>query len=84
MERHSQNALTVAQFLKDHSQVEWVRYPGLEGDPANENAKKYLKNGSGGMVIFGIKFKWLCALLLYILYQQIKFSIVLCSYNDYI
>jgi O-acetylhomoserine (thiol)-lyase len=55
MERHSQNALTVAQFLKDHSQVEWVRYPGLEGDPANENAKKYLKNGSGGMVIFGIK-----------------------------
>lgn len=55
MERHSQNALAVAQYLKGHPQVEWVRYPGLEGDPANETAKKYLKNGYGGMVVFGIK-----------------------------
>ncbi|NEP85106.1 MAG: O-acetylhomoserine aminocarboxypropyltransferase/cysteine synthase, partial [Okeania sp. SIO3B3] len=55
MERHSQNALKVAQFLRDHSQVEWVRYPGLEDDPTYPVASKYLKNGFGGMVVFGIK-----------------------------
>lgn len=55
MERHSQNALAVAQYLKDHSHVDWVRYPGLEDDSSHEIAKKYLKNGFGGMVVFGIK-----------------------------
>ena len=55
MERHSQNALAVAQYLKGHSQVDWVRYPGLEGDSSHEIAKKYIKNGFGGMVVFGIK-----------------------------
>jgi O-acetylhomoserine (thiol)-lyase len=41
--------------LKGHSQVDWVRYPGLEGDSSHAIAKKYLKNGFGGMVVFGIK-----------------------------
>lgn len=55
MERHSQNAMTVAEFLKKHPKVTWVRYPGLPDDPAHHVAKKYLKNGYGGMVVFGIR-----------------------------
>ncbi len=55
MERHSSNTLAVAQFLKNHPQVEWVRYPGLEGDPAYKLAQKYYTNGCGGMVVFGVK-----------------------------
>ena len=55
MERHSENALGAARFLQTHPCVEWVRYPGLEGDRAYEVSRKYLKNGSGGMVVFGIK-----------------------------
>ena len=55
MERHSENALAVAKHLKGHAKVDWVRYPGLDGDPAQKNASKYLKRGAGGMVVFGIK-----------------------------
>ncbi len=55
MERHSSNALAVARHLKKHPAVTWVRYPGLEGDPANATAKKLLSGGFGGMVVFGIK-----------------------------
>ncbi|MBA3028342.1 MAG: aminotransferase class I/II-fold pyridoxal phosphate-dependent enzyme [Desulfobacteraceae bacterium] len=55
MERHSQNALEVARFLKSHSRVAWVRYPGLPDDPAYTVASRYLKKGFGGMVVFGIK-----------------------------
>jgi len=55
MERHSENAMQVATYLKDHPNVAWVRYPGLEDDPTYPTAKKYLKNGYGGMVVFGIK-----------------------------
>ncbi|MEO0490814.1 MAG: PLP-dependent transferase, partial [Cyanobacteria bacterium J06659_2] len=55
MQRHSENAMAVAQFLSDHDAVEWVRYPGLETDKAYPVAKHYLKNGFGAMVIFGIK-----------------------------
>jgi O-acetylhomoserine (thiol)-lyase len=55
MQRHSENALAVAQFLSQHDAVEWVRYPGLESDPAFAVAKRYLQNGFGAMVIFGIK-----------------------------
>ncbi|MBN2104584.1 O-acetylhomoserine aminocarboxypropyltransferase/cysteine synthase [bacterium] len=55
MERHCQNALAVAKYLKDHLKVSWVRYPGLEKDPAYPTAKRYLKKGFGGMVVFGIK-----------------------------
>jgi O-acetylhomoserine (thiol)-lyase len=55
MVRHCENALAVAQFLKNHPKVAWVRYPGLPGDPANAVASRYLKNGFGGMVVFGLK-----------------------------
>ena len=55
MERHCSNALQVADYLKNHSKVKWVRYPGLEDDPGYQVAQKYLKNGFGGMVVFGIK-----------------------------
>ncbi len=55
MERHSQNALAVATFLKDHSQVAWVRYPGLVDDPTHGVAEQYLHNGYGAMVVFGVK-----------------------------
>lgn len=55
MERHSQNALAVAQYLEKHPKVAWVRYPGLEKDPSHEVAAKYLKKGFGGMVVFGVR-----------------------------
>ena len=55
MQRHCKNAIEVARFLKEHAKVEWVRYPGLEDDPAYPVASKYLKKGFGGMVVFGIK-----------------------------
>ncbi|UCE56212.1 MAG: O-acetylhomoserine aminocarboxypropyltransferase/cysteine synthase [Desulfobacterales bacterium] len=54
MERHCENALKVARYLKTHPGVSWVRYPGLEDDPTYPTARKYLKNGFGGMVVFGI------------------------------
>ena len=53
--RHSENALAVARHLKKHSKVAWVRYPGLTDDPTYATASKYLKNGFGGMVVFGVK-----------------------------
>ena len=53
--RHSENSLKVAEFLKKHPKVAWVRYPGLPDDPAHANAKKYLKEGFGGVVVFGAK-----------------------------
>ena len=53
--RHSENALAVARWLKQHPLVSWVTYPGLEGDPSHKNAVKYLKHGFGGLVGFGIK-----------------------------
>jgi O-acetylhomoserine (thiol)-lyase len=55
MERHSSNAMTVAEFLSSHPKVEWVRHPGLKNDPSYALAQKYLKNGTGAMVVFGIK-----------------------------
>ena len=56
IERHGENALKVARYLKAHKNVAWVRYPGLEDDPSHEIAAKYLKRGIyGGMVVFGLK-----------------------------
>ncbi len=55
MQRHCENAVDVARFLKEHSNVEWVRYPGLPDDPTYPVASRYLQNGFGGMVVFGIK-----------------------------
>jgi len=53
--RHSENALAVARYLKTHPAVAWVNYPGLEDSPNHALAAKYLKNGFGGIVGFGIK-----------------------------
>jgi O-acetylhomoserine (thiol)-lyase len=55
MARHCENALAVAKFLADHDLVDWVKYPGLEGDKNYELAQKYLPNGSCGVVSFGVK-----------------------------
>jgi O-acetylhomoserine/O-acetylserine sulfhydrylase len=55
VERHVQNALELAQWLEQHSQVEYVLYPGLKKDPYHELAKKYLTNGFGGVLQVGIK-----------------------------
>ena len=55
MARHSENALKIAEHLNTHATVAWVRYPGLNCDPAYPTASKYLKNGFGGMVVFGVK-----------------------------
>ncbi|UCG71313.1 MAG: aminotransferase class I/II-fold pyridoxal phosphate-dependent enzyme [Chromatiales bacterium] len=54
MERHCQNAQRVAEYLKDQEQVDWVRYPGLLGDPANALNQKYLNGMGGPMVVFEI------------------------------
>ncbi|MGD8961305.1 MAG: O-acetylhomoserine aminocarboxypropyltransferase/cysteine synthase [Desulfobacterales bacterium] len=55
MQRHCENAAEVACFLKEHAHAEWVRYPGLPDDPTYPVASRYLQNGFGGMVVFGIK-----------------------------
>jgi O-acetylhomoserine (thiol)-lyase len=54
-ERHSQNALALAHWLKTHPAVRWVNYPGLADHPGHVVAKKYLQRGFGGLLGFGIK-----------------------------
>jgi O-acetylhomoserine (thiol)-lyase len=53
--QHSENALAVAKFLKQHPLVTWVVYPGLPDSPNHSLASKYLKRGFGGILGFGIK-----------------------------
>ena len=55
MARHCENALAVAKFLQSSPKVSWVNYPGLEGDKYYEVAKKYMPNGTCGVVSFGVK-----------------------------
>jgi len=55
MERHSSNALKIAQFLESHESIEWVRYPGLESSPYYQMHKKYLPLGCSGVLTCGIK-----------------------------
>ena len=55
MDRHCENAIKAAEYLSDHELVEWVRFPGLKGDPAYDLSEKYLKGTGGTMVVFGIK-----------------------------
>ena len=54
MERHSENAMKVAEFLENHPGVSWVNYPGLKSGASYERNARYLKRGFGGMVVFGI------------------------------
>ena len=55
MERHSCNAEKIAAFLSSHPKIEWVRSATLPADKYYALAKKYLPNGTGGMMSFGIK-----------------------------
>lgn len=54
MQRHSENALRVAQYLNEHPKVTWVNYPGLEDNPYHSLAQHYLPNGQGAILTFGI------------------------------
>ena len=55
MPRHCENALQVAQFLKSHPKVSWVNYPGLPESPDYARAQKYLPQGAGAIIGFGVK-----------------------------
>lgn len=55
MERHCSNAMKMAEFLESNDKVSWVNYPDLESNKYHELAKKYLPNGSCGVISFGIK-----------------------------
>ncbi len=55
VQRHCENAIKVAGYLEANDQVAWVNYPGLENDKYYELAKKYMPNGTCGVVTFGIK-----------------------------
>ena len=55
MERHCQNAQEIAEFLDNHDQVDWVNYPGLKSHPDYNRAEKYLPDGKGAIIGFGIK-----------------------------
>ena len=55
MERHCANAMKVAQYLEAHPKVKWVNYPGLKSSKYHDLAKKYLTNGFGALVGFGVK-----------------------------
>ena len=55
MERHCQNAQEIAEFLDKHDEVEWVNYPGLKSHPDYNKAEKYLPDGKGAIIGFGIK-----------------------------
>lgn len=55
VERHVKNALALAEWLEQHPQVEYVQYPGLKSSPYYELAKKYMPNGFGGILNFGVQ-----------------------------
>lgn len=55
LQRHSENALKTAEFLEKHELVEWVSYPGLKTHPSYLRAQKYLPNGQGAILTFGVK-----------------------------
>lgn len=55
VQRHVDNALVLAEWLESHPQVDFVFYPGLKSNPYHDLAKKYLTNGFGGILNFGIK-----------------------------
>ncbi|QLE54393.1 O-acetylhomoserine aminocarboxypropyltransferase/cysteine synthase family protein [Nostoc sp. TCL26-01] len=55
VDRHVSNALELAQWLEQQTQVAWVNYPGLPHHPYHERAKKYLRHGFGGVLNFGVK-----------------------------
>ncbi len=55
MEAHVKNAVAIAQFLERHDAVAWVKYPGLDSSPYRTLAQRYLPQGTGGIVTFGVR-----------------------------
>jgi O-acetylhomoserine (thiol)-lyase len=55
MQKHSENALAVAQWLKAHDKVGWVSYAGLEDDPNHALQQRYSPKGAGAVFTFGLK-----------------------------
>ncbi|MBP5306012.1 MAG: O-acetylhomoserine aminocarboxypropyltransferase/cysteine synthase [Lachnospiraceae bacterium] len=55
MKKHCENALAVAKYLEKNEKVAWVKYPGLESDPYHALAKKYMPDGTCGVLCFGVK-----------------------------
>ena len=55
MQRHCENAQAVAEYLQQHNKIAWVNYAGLPGNKYYDLAKKYLPNGTCGVVSFGVK-----------------------------
>ena len=55
VKRHCENAQKVAEYLKGHDKIAWVKYPGLKDDPEHEMAQKYMPNGTCGVLCFGVK-----------------------------
>ena len=55
MKKHSDNALAIAEYLKNHPKAKWVRYPRLEGDKGYELSKKYMPEGSCGVISFALE-----------------------------
>jgi O-acetylhomoserine (thiol)-lyase len=55
MDRHCDNALAVAKYLKDHPRVAWVNYPGLPGNKYFSLSRKYLPKGASGLLNFGVR-----------------------------
>lgn len=55
MERHSENALKLAEYLQKHPKVDWVKYPGLKSDKYYDLGQKYMPKGSSGVLSFGVK-----------------------------
>ena len=55
-QRHAENALALARWLREHEAVRWVWYPGLEEHPSHENARRYFREGTfGGVLAFGVE-----------------------------
>ena len=55
MKRHAENGMAVAEYLKNHDKISWVKYCGLKDDDDYQLAQKYLPDGSCGVVSFGVK-----------------------------
>ena len=55
MERHSENAKKIAAYLKKHPKIDWINHPSLPDNKYHKLAMKYMPNGQGGMMSFGIK-----------------------------
>ncbi|MEO1229966.1 MAG: O-acetylhomoserine aminocarboxypropyltransferase/cysteine synthase [Myxococcota bacterium] len=55
MAKHSENAVQVGKFLRDHAKVDWVLYPGFDDHRTHANAQKYMKKGFGGLISFGVQ-----------------------------